>query len=40
LSPGAVNGILRSILSTEAPVVSSIGLPFGLTVAALARKDA
>ena len=40
LSTGAVNGILRSILSAEAPMISSIGLPFGLTVAALARKDA
>jgi ubiquinone/menaquinone biosynthesis C-methylase UbiE len=40
LSPGAVNGVLRSILSAEAPLVKSIGLPFGLTVTALARKDA
>lgn len=40
LSPGAFNGILRSILSAEAPMIRSIGLPFGLTVAALARKDA
>lgn len=40
LSPGAVNGMLRTILSAEAPLIKSIGLPFGLTVTALARKDA
>ena len=40
LSPGPVNGLLRSILSAELPLIESIGLPFGLTVAALARKDA
>ena len=40
LTPGAVNGVLRTILSAEAPLVKSIGLPFGLTVTALARKDA
>jgi len=39
LDPGLLNGVLRSILAAEAPVVSSVGLPFGLTVAALARKD-
>jgi SAM-dependent methyltransferase len=39
LNPGSVNGVLRAILSAEAPLVKSIGLPFGLTVTALARKD-
>jgi ubiquinone/menaquinone biosynthesis C-methylase UbiE len=40
LNPGTTNGMLRTVLSAEAPLVKSIGLPFGLTVAALARKDA
>ena len=40
LDPGPMNGVLRSILSAEAPLVSAVGLPFGLTVVALARKDA
>jgi SAM-dependent methyltransferase len=40
LNPGTTNGILRAILSAEAPLIKSIGLPFGLTVIALARKDA
>jgi len=40
LDPGPLNGVLRSILSAEAPLVSNHGLPFGLTVVALARKDA
>jgi hypothetical protein len=35
-----MNGVLRSILSAEAPLVSNVSLPFGLTVVALARKDA
>ena len=39
LDPGPLNGVLRSILSAEAPLVSTVGLPFGLTVVALARKD-
>jgi SAM-dependent methyltransferase len=39
LDPGPLNGVLRSILSAEAPLVSAVGLPFGLTVVALARKD-
>jgi SAM-dependent methyltransferase len=39
LDPGLMNGVLRAILSAEAPLVSRIGLPFGLTVVALARKD-
>jgi SAM-dependent methyltransferase len=40
LDPGPINGVLRSILSAEAPLVSAVGLPFGLTVVALARKAA
>ena len=39
LDPGPLNGVLRSTLSAEAPLVSAVGLPFGLTVVALARKD-
>lgn len=39
LDPGPLNGVLRGILSAEAPLVRSIGLPFGLTVVALARKN-
>jgi SAM-dependent methyltransferase len=40
LNPGTTNGLLRAVLSAEAPLVKSSGLPFGLTVIALARKDA
>jgi SAM-dependent methyltransferase len=40
LDPGPLNGVLRGILSAEAPLVRLIGLPFGLTVVALARKNA
>jgi SAM-dependent methyltransferase len=39
LDPGPLNGVLRAILSAEAPLVRSIGLPFGLTVVVLARKN-
>ena len=39
LDPGPLNGALRGILSAEAPLVRSIGLPFGLTVVTLARKN-
>jgi len=39
LDPGPLNGALRSILSAEAPLISAVGLPFGLTVVALARRD-
>jgi SAM-dependent methyltransferase len=38
LDPGPLNGVLRQVLSAEAPLVRSIGLPFGLTVVALAQK--
>jgi SAM-dependent methyltransferase len=39
LNPGITNGLLRAILSAEAPLIASRGLPFGLTVTALARKE-
>ncbi len=39
LDPGSLNGLLRTILSAEAPLIRSIGLPFGLTVVALAKKE-
>jgi hypothetical protein len=38
LDPGPLNNIFESILSAEAPLITSIGLPFGLTVIAFARK--
>ena len=38
LDPGRLNGLLAGILSAEAPLIRSRGLPFGLTVVALARK--
>ena len=28
LDPGPMNGVLRAILSAEAPLITSIGLPF------------
>jgi SAM-dependent methyltransferase len=37
--PGRLNGVLYAILSAEALLIRSIGLPFGLTVIALARKN-
>ena len=40
LDPGPLNGALGAILRAEAPLVSRGSLPFGLTVVALARKDA
>ncbi len=40
LNPGTINGVLCSILSAEVPLIKSVGLPFGLTVTVLARKDA
>ncbi len=39
LNPGPTNGLFRAVLSAEAPLIKSRGLPFGLTVTALARKD-
>ena len=38
LDPGRLNGLLTGILSAEAPLICSVGLPFGLTVVALAHK--
>jgi ubiquinone/menaquinone biosynthesis C-methylase UbiE len=38
LNPGRLNRVLQAILSAEAPLVASIGLPFGLTLVAFARK--
>jgi SAM-dependent methyltransferase len=35
---GPFNGLLRIVLSAEAPLVARHGFPFGLTVVALARK--
>jgi SAM-dependent methyltransferase len=35
---GPFNGLLRTILTAEAPLVARGGFPFGLTVVALARK--
>lgn len=40
LNPHATNGLLRAVLSAEAPLIRSVGLPFGLTVTTLARKAA
>ncbi|HNB36696.1 MAG TPA: class I SAM-dependent methyltransferase [Anaerolineales bacterium] len=39
LAVSRVNEIFRRILSWEAPFVSSLGLPYGLSVFAIARKD-
>jgi SAM-dependent methyltransferase len=38
LDPGPLNRVFRAILSAEAPLIRSAGLPFGLTVVALARR--
>jgi SAM-dependent methyltransferase len=40
LNPGVINGLLRSILGLEAPLIAAAGLPFGLTVIAFSRKAA
>ncbi len=39
LDPGPLNGVFRSILSAEAPLIRSVGLPFGLTVVAVGRRS-
>jgi len=39
LEAGPLNGILQRVLAFEAPWVASRGLPFGLSVIALARKN-
>lgn len=38
LGVGSMNGVLRAVLSAEAPLIAATGLPFGLTVVAVARK--
>lgn len=38
LNVGPLNSPLQWLLSAEAPLVATIGLPFGLTVVAVARK--
>ena len=38
LGMGPFNGLFRLVLASEAPLVARHGLPFGLTVVALARK--
>ncbi len=38
LEMGRANGLLKAILSSEAPLVVRYGLPFGLSVFAIARK--
>jgi ubiquinone/menaquinone biosynthesis C-methylase UbiE len=38
LGMGPFNGLLHVVLTAEAPLVARYGLPFGLTVVALARK--
>ncbi len=35
---GPLNGLLRVILTAEAPLISRLGLPFGLSVIALGQK--
>jgi SAM-dependent methyltransferase len=36
--PAPLNAVLKAVLSSEAPVISRWGLPFGLSLVALARK--
>ena len=38
ISAGILNGFLARILALEAPLITGIGLPYGLSVVALARK--
>ena len=38
IDPGPLNGVFRALLNAEAPLIRSVGLPFGLTVVALGRK--
>ena len=39
LSPGPLNRLFRTILYAESPLIRSVGLPFGLTVVAVARRS-
>ncbi len=38
--PGMLNGVLRSVLASEAPLIAHRGLPFGLSVVVVGRKAA
>ncbi len=38
LGMGPFNGLLSAVLASEAPLVAGPGLPYGLTIVALARK--
>ncbi len=38
LGVGSLNGVLQAILSAEAPLIARVGLPFGLTAVAVARR--
>ena len=38
IDPGPLNGVFRALLNAEAPLIRSVGLPFGLTAVALGRK--
>ena len=40
LGTGPFNGLLSAVLSAEAPLIARCGLPYGLTIVALARKPA
>lgn len=40
LPTGFLNGVFKALLSAEAPLVRTVGLPLGMTVVALARKPA
>lgn len=36
--PGVLNWLLTGVLTAEAPIIQKVGMPFGLSVIALARK--
>ncbi|OQY88240.1 MAG: hypothetical protein B6D38_10540 [Anaerolineae bacterium UTCFX1] len=38
LNAGSLNGVLRTVLTSEAPFVAGAGLPFGLSIVAVGRK--
>ena len=40
LPTGFLNGVFKALLSAEAPLVRTVGLPFGMTLVVLARKPA
>lgn len=39
MNTGVFNQVLKNVLSFEAPLVSQVGLPFGLSVIAVGRKE-